>query len=172
VGRDDIAINPQGRVSAGGVTSEPRIGGISELSFTFESPPGQPDSAPVTIEQRTCGDSGRYVPYTSAFTAYASVAGNDLVLHFTPALQNAAAYRLTLGPGISAIPGESIEVRGLTGDVDSSGRVNASDRSAVAAAWTGPGHSPQTDVTVDGRTNAADRGVVVSIWTGGENCAP
>jgi hypothetical protein len=57
----------------------------------------------------------------------------------TPGLENARTYRVNIGPEVTSIPGQFIEVRGLLGDVNSDGRVNATDRSIVVSAWTGTG---------------------------------
>jgi hypothetical protein len=63
-------------------------------------------------------------------------------------------------------------VRGLVGDVNSDGQVNASDRSTIVGAWTGAGFTCATDVDLSGATNAVDRSIVIGAWTGGQNCAP
>jgi hypothetical protein len=89
-------------------------------------------------------------------------------------LENVRTYRLTIGSDVTSIPGQTVEVRGLVGDVNDSGTVNATDRSVVVGAWTGPGFSCQTDLNGSTTTNATDRSVVVGAWTGGlsQNCAP
>ena len=130
-----------------------------------------PGEDPVTLEEATCA-APAYAPYTGASSSSAAVAGNELVLTFTPGLENARTYRLTLGAGVTSIAGQSVEVSGLIGDVNSDGRVNATDRSAVVAAWTGGGFSCSTDLDSSGATNATDRSIVVSAWTGQQNCAP
>ena len=86
--------------------------------------------------------------------------------------RNVRTYRITLSQQVTAAPNRSIEVRSLRGDVDSSGLVDAVDRSVVVGAWTGAGYSASTDIDLSGATNAADRSLVVGAWTGSENCAP
>ena len=88
-----------------------------------------------------------------------------------PALLADVLFKL-LGPGVTSIAGQFIEVRGLVGDVNSDGPVNATDRSVVVGAWTGGGFSCSTDVNGDAATNATDRSIVVGAWTGTQNCAP
>ena len=153
------------------VQSEPRQGGVSEVRIAFDTAPGGPGANPVAIEQATCA-APAYVPYSGASTSSATVAGNELVLTFTPGLENARIYRINIGPEVTSISGQSVEVSGLVGDVNSDGLVNATDRSVVVSAWTGGGFSCPTDLTSDGATNATDRSVVVSAWTSGQNCAP
>jgi hypothetical protein len=125
----------------------------------------------VTIEQSTCA-APTFVPYAGASVLSGSASGNDLILSFNPALENGRTYRFTLGPTITTIGGQMIEIRALVGDLDHSGRVNASDRSAVVAVWTGAGFSCETDLDGNGATNGSDRSVVVAGWTGTQNCAP
>jgi hypothetical protein len=95
-----------------------------------------------------------------------------LILTFSPALENATTYRITIGPEVTSIPGQFVQVRGLLGDVNSDGRVDAVDRSLVVGAWTGPGFTCASDVSDDGITNGLDRSLVVGAWTGGMACAP
>jgi hypothetical protein len=113
------------------------------------------------------------VAYTGASTTSAAVAANELVLTFTPALENARTYRMTIGAEVTSVPGQSVAVRGLVGDADGNGVVNATDRSVVVGAWTGAGgFSCPTDMDNNGNTNALDRSIVVGSWTGAQNCAP
>jgi hypothetical protein len=100
------------------------------------------------------------------------VVGNNLVLSFTPGLENARTYKITVNAGVTSIPGQFVEVAGLVGDVNSDGQVNAGDRSTVVGVWTGSGFSCTTDVNSSGGTNAADRSAVVGAWSGAQNCAP
>jgi hypothetical protein len=103
------------------------------------------------------------------------IASNTLILTFSPALLNAKTYRIDIGPTVTSVAGQQVFVRGLIGDANGDGFVNATDRSVVVGAWTGPGgFSCPTDVNNDGLTNATDRSVVVGAWTGGAatNCAP
>ena len=100
------------------------------------------------------------------------MAGNELVLTFTPGLENARKYRVTVGPEVTSIAGQAIEVRGLIADATGDGQVNAADRSAIVGIWTGSGFSCMTDITSSGQTNAGDRSAVVGAWTGTQNCAP
>ena len=156
------------------ITSEPRQGGITELRIAFDVAPGGGGANPVTLEEdATCPSPPSYGPYTGASTSSATVVANELVLTFTPALENARTYRITLGPGVTSIAGQFLEVRALVGDVDSSGRANATDRSLVVSAWTSPANfSCDTDIDSSGRTNALDRSLTVASWTGTQNCAP
>lgn len=80
---------------------------------------------------------------------------------------------MTLTPAVTSVPGQTIHLRHLLGDADSSGRVNATDRSRVVSAWTGAGgFRCETDFNLDGTTNATDRSLVISVWTGPSNTAP
>jgi hypothetical protein len=169
-----IAVNVAGRVENHNVTSEPRQGGITELRLTFDAPPGGPGANPVAIHQQSCpgGAQSDYQLYSGGSQIAAAVEGNELVLSFAPPLANARTYRITVGPAITGVPCQSLEVRGLVGDANSDGQVNATDRSFVVGVWTGSGFSPNTDIDTSGQTNATDRSVVVGAWTGGQNCAP
>jgi hypothetical protein len=151
--------------------SEPRRTGISQLRLNFDIAPGGPGVNPVTLEQATCA-APAFVPYNGASTLSASLAGNELVLTFTPDLENARTYRIALGPEVTSIPNQTVEVRGLVGDVNSDSIVNAVDRSAVVGVWTGAGFSCTSDLNSDTDTNAVDRSIVVAGWTSGQNCAP
>jgi hypothetical protein len=155
-----------------GRTSEPRGGGVSEVSIAFDVPPGVPNSNGVTLEWAPCGATG-FVPYAGTSTMLTSVSGHELEVAFKPGLENGRTYRITLGPPVTAVPGQSIEVRGLLGDVNADGWVDAADRSVLVGAWTGAGaFSCATDLNGDGRSDALDRSTIVSAWTGAENCAP
>ena len=174
--RCDVPVNVAGEVQNGNVTSEPREGGISDLFISFDVAPGGPGANPVTIYQQTgCppGSQAAYVPYSGTSTAVPFISGNDLLLRFSPALENARTYLLEMGPEVTSVAGQTLEIRGLLGDVDSSGRVNAADRSAVVSAWTSPENfTCLTDLDSSGRTNSHDRSLVVSAWTGTEHCSP
>ena len=156
------------------ITSEPRQGGITELRIAFDMAPGAPGASPVTLEEdASCPSPPTYTPYTGSSVVGASVAGNELVLTVAPALENARTYRITLGTEVSSIAGQTLEIRGLLGDVDSSGSVNAVDRSMIVGVWTSPSHySPATDLDRSGATNAVDRSMAVGAWTGTQTCAP
>ena len=134
--------------------------------------PGGPGPEPVSIDEKECPPPGRYVPYSGASTNSAAIEGNELVLVFTPALENGRTYRINIGPEVTSLPGQFVEVRALVGDVNSDGFVNAADRSEVVGVWTGSNFSCGTDLDNSGRTNGADRSIVVSAWTGSQNCAP
>jgi hypothetical protein len=151
--------------------SEPRQGGVSEVRVAFDIPPGGPGPSPITLEEATCA-APVFAPYSGTSTSSALIAANELVLTFTPALENGRTYRMNLGAAVTSIPGQFVEVRGLVGDVDGNGAVNASDRSTVVGVWTGSGFSCSTDVSNSGTTDAADRSIVVGAWTGAQNCAP
>lgn len=151
--------------------SEPRQGGIAELRIAFDVAPGGPGAAPVSIEEATCA-APDYAVYSGASETFASVEGDELVLTFVPALENARTYRIAINESVTSAAGQAIEISGLVGDVNSDGRVNGTDRSVVVAAWTGGGFSCLTDLNRDGATNATDRSVVVGAWTGAQNCAP
>ena len=98
--------------------------------------------------------------------------GTDLVLKFGLGLENARTYKFVIGPDVTSIAGQSLEVRCLTGDVNDSGKVNAADRSVVVSVWTGAGYSTKTDINLSGRTDGYDRSNVVGAWTSVQNCAP
>jgi hypothetical protein len=100
------------------------------------------------------------------------VSGNELIVSFTPALENARTYRINIDASVSSIAGQFVEVRGLVGDVDNNGQVNGSDRGAVSGVVSAGGFSCSTDLNGNGATNAADRGVAVGAATGVQNCAP
>lgn len=147
-------------------TSEPRQGGITEVCFTYD------DAAPAvtaTIEEAVCPAPPSYAGYAGASTATCTPSGNDLCCTFAPGLENGRTYRLTVPSGSGTA---HIELRGLLGDANCDGSVNATDRSIVVAAWTGGGFTCATDLNGDVATNASDRSVVVGGWTGGQNCAP
>ena len=178
MGDQNIAVSLAGEVQNANVISEPRSGGITELRIAFDVAPGTPAGAPVLIEEQICatcpctGTQAGYGPYTGASTSSATVAGNELIVSFTPGLENARTYRLTLSEEVTSIANQAIEVRGLKGDVNSDARVNATDRSFVVGVWTGGGFSAPTDIDLSGATNATDRSFVVAAWTGNERCAP
>lgn len=163
----DLALN-----LTGPLTSEPRQGGISELWVLFNVTPATPESSPIVIDERFCSAPGNYGPYTGSAVVNATVTGNELVLAFTPPLENGRTYRLTPGPDVTSVSGQFIEVRGLLGDVTNDGSTDGADRSVVVGYWTGPGFSCSTDLNNDGATNATDRSIVVGAWTGTNNCAP
>lgn len=154
------------------VTSEPRQGGIQELLLRFDDLPHGPGEDPVALEDKVCPPPGTYAPYAGASSITVTVLGYNLRLIFTPALENTHTYRLTVDAEVTTQADPFLEVRGLVGDANSDGRVNATDRSAVVGVWTGSGYSPSTDIDNSGRTNATDRSVVVGAWTGVQNCAP
>jgi hypothetical protein len=155
-----------------GPGSEPRQGGITEVRITFDTAPGGPGANPVALEQATCA-APAYVPYAGASTTSADVAGNELVITFSPGLENARTYRITLDAEVTSIPGQFVEVSGLLGDVNGDGLTNATDRSVVVGVWTGASHfSCPADLNSDAATNAIDRSIVVGSWTSGQNCAP
>ena len=167
----DLPVDP---AAGAPITSEPRQGGITELRIAFDMAPGAPGANPVALEEdATCPSPPSYGPYTGSSVVGAAVAGNELVLTFAPALENARTYRITLGPEVSSIAGQMLEIRGLLGDVDNSGRTNSTDRSLVVSAWTSPANfSCESDVDGSGRTNSTDRSLAVSSWTSMTNCAP
>jgi len=102
-----------GRVQHQSATTEPRQDGITELLICFDTSPG--------------------------FSMSAAIVGNHcLDLTFTPGLANGQTYQVLIGSDVTSIGGQSIEIRGLLGDVNSDGRVNGADRSSVVVdAWTG-----------------------------------
>lgn len=152
--------------------SEPHQGGIQEIRIGFDVAPVGGGSG-WALEQATC-TAPAFVPYVGGSQGSGRVVGNELVITFTPGLENARSYLLSLGAEITSIAGQTVEVRGLVGDVNSDGSVNATDRSMIVGAWTGGSFSCPSDVNNDGVTNATDRSVVVGAWTGGAatNCAP
>jgi hypothetical protein len=66
---------------------------------------------------RNHGGSHHISPYAGASNASASIAGNELVVVFTPGLENARTYRINLNGEVTSIPGQFVEVSGLLGDV-------------------------------------------------------
>jgi hypothetical protein len=119
----------------------------------------------TSIEQATCADP-TFEPYTGGPVPQCTPIGSELVCTFTPALENLRTYRFNLTGG-------SATLRGLVGDVNSDGSVDAVDRALVVGAWTSPaGFSCETDVDSSGNTNAVDRAFVVGAWTAPQNCAP
>jgi hypothetical protein len=179
LGSRDIPIDPAGRVNGANVTSEPRSGGLTELRLTFDVRPGVITDDGVTVLEQRCGPTGPadgapFSPYSGMadLSAEMDAATGELVVFFSPALENARTYRLLIGGDATSLAGQSIDVRGLRGDANNDGRVNAADRSAVVGVWTGAGFSPRTDIDGTGRSNSLDREAVVSAWTGAEWCAP
>jgi hypothetical protein len=154
--------------------TEPRQpAGNTEVRIGFNIAPADPAGSGVTIQQSTCA-APAFVAYAGAAVGNGSVVGNELVIVFTPGLENARTYRLTIGADVTSIGGQTVDVRNLIGDTNADGAVNATDRSVVVSAWTGGGFSCATDLNNDNATNATDRSIVVSAWTGGAatNCAP
>jgi hypothetical protein len=144
----DLALSPV-------MHTEPRQGGVTELRLTFDVGPCGAGPSPVTIEQATCA-APTYVPYSGASSVSAAVVGNELVLNFIPGLENARTYRITIGPEVTSIAGQSLEVRGLIGDVNGNGSVNAIDRSVAVGVWTGAGFTCSTDVNNNQVTGGFD----------------
>lgn len=154
----------------GWCTTEARRGGITQLILTFDTADlGAPQ---FFITQVACLGPRAYLPYQGASTIMATTVGGTMAISFTPALENAYRYRISLGCEAVDTPGHYVELRGLEGDVNSDGVVSAADRTAIVAAWTQSGFTCATDLNADGRTNSPDRGILVGIWTGGESCAP
>jgi hypothetical protein len=151
--------------------SEPRNGGVTEVRIAFNLPPGTPSGPGVALAQATC-ESPEFAAYAGACTITSVVEGQELVVSFTPGLENGRSYRMTLAGEITSVAGQTVEFRGLLGDVTGDGLVNATDRSEVVGIWTGGGFSCDTDLDGDGLTNAVDRSLTVAAWTGGGNCAP
>jgi hypothetical protein len=146
---------------------------VTEVRITFDIAPAVPAGpSPVTIERKHCPLPGAYEAYVGGSTMSANVSGNDLVLTFTPGLENLGTYRLNIGSSMTSLMGQFVEVRALLGDANGDGQVNATDRSLVVGAWTGAGFTCATDLNSDAVTNATDRSMVVGAWTGGQNCAP
>jgi hypothetical protein len=173
-GPGDIALNVCGRVENSDVTSEPRLGGVTELRIAFDMPPGEPGAHPILLEAQACpgGSQGSYQPYEETMPPVAYVRCNELVLEYWLPLANARTYRLTLGPELSSVRCQRLELRNLIGDVNSDGRVDHGDRRVVVSTWTEAGFSAESDINLDGGTNSGDRSVVIGAWTGTENCAP
>lgn len=154
------------------LSSEPRLGGISQMCITFDVPPACSASNGVEICETTCANGSLPAPYSGDSVVSCSVSGSALILNFTPGLENGRTYRIFLGPDVTSTPGQFVDVRGLMGDVNSDGRVDATDRSVVVGIWTGPGFTCSTDIDMDGITNATDRSLVIGAWTGSADCAP
>lgn len=161
------------------VTSEPRVGGIQDLRIRFNQSAQMLGEIEVNVEAKAGCDPGRAEDYAEySMSPSVDVLGDELVLSFAPLplsspspLANAHAYRITLSDG-GALPEQSFEVRSLIGDVNSDGRTDSTDRSALVGVWTSGAYLPQMDVNLDGRINAYDRTRVVDAWTGSANCAP
>jgi hypothetical protein len=151
------------------ITTESRQGGITQLVLTYSRPP---IPGPLTLrEDATCPSPPDYEPYAGASQVDCVRAGNVLTCTFTPGLENARTYRVSVP--VSSTLAQFFEVRALVGDVNGDGFVNAVDRSVVVGTWTSPSpFSCATDVDSSGATNAVDRAMVVGAWTGTQNCAP
>jgi hypothetical protein len=165
--------------NGGPAGSESRQGGIETLVVTFDSPLiGIAAPGDVTVLEQVCtaacpacSPSGLTLAGVSPTSITACV--NQLTMNFAGGLPNARKYRIAMGSGITTAASQYVEIRGLIGDVNGDGGVNATDRSVVVGTWTGPGFSCTSDVNSDGQTNATDRSVVVGQWTGGsQSCAP
>jgi hypothetical protein len=110
--------------------------------------------------------------YSGASVMNASLQGSELVLTFSPPLENARTYKVEIGADVTSVANQALEVRALLGDVFADAVVNATDRSVTVGVWTGSGLTCATDLNSDASTNAIDRSIVVGSWTGGANCAP
>jgi hypothetical protein len=155
-----------------GMTSEPRLGGITELRIAFDVAPGEPGgNSGMILEERTCA-SPTFAPYSGLSTMGSRIEGDELVLTFAPALEDARSYRITLGPELTRIPGQAVQVRALIGDINSDGFVNALDRGAWMAVSSLGQVSCATDLNGNGTTDMTDKSIVIGRWTGGANCAP
>jgi hypothetical protein len=138
---------------------------LCEEAFTLHG-------AAVSIEETSTAQYPLFTPYAGPSAVTTSGSGPNLTLHFSPALANLRAYRLTFTSDVTALAGQTVDIRALVGDVSHNGVVDASDRSVVVGAWTGGGFTCPSDVTANGITDASDRSVVVGAWTGGVNTAP
>ncbi|UCG15986.1 MAG: hypothetical protein JSV19_11900 [Phycisphaerales bacterium] len=144
--------------------TEPRAGGIRQLNFLFDRPPG---STPVFLYWDNSGvcppTPPVYVPYSGASAMACSPLGNELQCTFTPALEDDSSYEFWFV--VCGSP--AFRVRSLIGDVYADGVVDGSDRSTIHANW---GLSTcSADVFEDGVVDGSDRSTVHANWG---NCAP
>jgi hypothetical protein len=162
--------------TAPGEASEPRSGGIEEIHLTFDralcSNSFTLGAGAVSIEETTSALYPVWQPWSGGSIMTTSGGGDTMVLSFSPALADGTTYRLNIDSSVTTVAGQSLDVRALLGDVDSSGVTDAGDRSVIVGTWTGRGVNSATDVSLSGATDAGDRSMVVGVWTGGANSAP
>lgn len=182
-GLEAISVNMDG-----GLTSEPRAGGIHMLTMQFDGNVQNAHVDNVVVQEMMCnGPDESFQPYSGDAEIFTKVdTDTDTAkIVFFPALESGRTYKITVSNNGNVNAGGNqswdVMVRSLQGDVNSDGRVNATDRSLIVRDWTGAdGYSMQTDLTMNGETNGADREVVVDAWWQGsngqdvteENCAP
>ncbi len=145
--------------------TEPRWGRIWRLDFHFDCPPS---GAPALAWDSTCPGPPSFVPYNGISVMSCTPQGSNLRCTFTPALENAAAYRFDLSALTGSPPGTDVfVVRGLIGDVNNSGIVTGADVSAVNANWGGT--NCRADLDESGTVGGADVSAVNANWG---HCAP
>ena len=190
VGSDVIPINVAGQVQNQDVTSESRFlpgdtskGGITELRITFNVAPGLPDgnmanANGVLVSEQTCvtcpctGSQAAYAAYSGLATMTPSVVGSDLVLTFSPELEEDTTYRFEFGSVVTSIVGQQVEVRALPGDLDGNGQTVGFDQLTLNGVWSGAGYSPESDLDLNGQTVGFDQLLLNGVWASATNCAP
>ncbi|MCP4248493.1 MAG: hypothetical protein GY778_15705, partial [bacterium] len=118
----------------------------------------------VTVDA-VCTDAS-----THGATVTVSTDGMTVSAVFTPALPNTECCTMTLGGGASG----SQVIKLLAGDVNGSGRVNATDKNLVKGKITTrtpplAGDDYFYDVNASGRINATDKNLVKGRITGAQN---
>ncbi len=174
-GAQDIELNIL-NINAGsesaGLTSEPRMGGVSQLRITFDQPVGAPSHNFAHVEYKYCNND--WAPYNGVVEGNAE--GNTLVLNFgnpglTQAGHNVYQYRVWMDSDVTNIPGQFVEFTALYGDTSNDGILNLTDRSVVVGVWTSStGFSPRTDIDLSGETGESDRQAVVDEWLEDKLC--
>lgn len=170
MGGQDISINLNGTSEKRDVTTEPRVGGITQLRITFDQ--RLPEYI-LSMLEKPC-NSPSWQPYSGISIMNDSWNGNELVLTFSPGLENARVYKFDVNMHIKG--NQSFEVMTLAGDTYNDMRVNAVDRSIVVRDWTSTpndnGYGIRTDLDLSGRTDGTDRAIAVGFWQGPESCIP
>ncbi|MCP4246918.1 MAG: hypothetical protein GY778_07700 [bacterium] len=140
------------------------IGGSAPTSTTVEIALDGAATPPVTVDA-VCTDAS-----THGATVTVSTDGLTVTAVFNPALPNTESCTMTLGGGASG----SQVIKLLAGDVNGSGRVNATDKNFVKGKITSRtpplvGDDFFYDVNASGRINATDKNLVKGRITGSQN---
>lgn len=115
---------------ASGPSAEPRIGGIQRLMVDFNRPVVLMDLAAISIQGRTTVSNVLHSPvsYVPASVQLADL--DTLEIRFSPALPNDTCFTVTLLDALilGGITGDrNVNIRGLAGDVNSTGDANVGD---------------------------------------------
>jgi hypothetical protein len=163
----DIAIDVNGQLANGDVSSEPRESGVLELWVEFTAQPGTGAPADVTIESATTA-SPVYAPYAGPGTITGVTDEGSNWLRFDMSGFNVAeTYRFTFGGNLTSTP-DSLEVRMLWGDCDGGsvpatyGAVEVADKVVLFANWGG--YTIRTDLNTDGATDVTDKTQLFARW--------